>query len=449
MRRLALIGLDCADPVLLQELLPELPTLRGLAERGCLTRLRSVDPPITVPAWMCMMTGKDPGSLGVYGFRNRLDHSYADLRIVDSTVFADAEPIWDTLARQGRRSILLGIPGTYPPRRVAGKLVSGPLTPSAQSTFTYPPSLRDDINRWIGEYLFDIPIGKTKGKLQIAEDIRTMTAQRFELARRLVVDDDWSFFAMVEMGSDRMHHAFWSDHDPTHPQHDAERPSRNAIRDFYRFLDGEIASLIQVLPKGTQLCVASDHGVQRLCGGIAINEWLISHGYLTLKRNPSKPTRLEELIKCGLVDWDRTQAWGAGGYYGRIFFNVIGREPHGAVPPQQYNALQEELVDALGALPDGNQSLRPTRVLRPATTYPVAHGIPPDLLAYFGDLSWRSIGTVGWGRVHLQEEDAGPGTANHALEGVFLSTPPLQGGNPDSIPEVRDALLKHFQLLES
>ena len=49
----------------------ELPNLGGLIDAGTWGPLRSVDPPITVPAWSCMMTGRDPGELGIYGFRNR------------------------------------------------------------------------------------------------------------------------------------------------------------------------------------------------------------------------------------------------------------------------------------------------------------------------------------------------------------------------------------------
>ena len=52
--------------------------------------LRSVDPPITVPAWSCMMTGRDPGELGIYGFRNRADHGYDSLAVADSRSVAGA-----------------------------------------------------------------------------------------------------------------------------------------------------------------------------------------------------------------------------------------------------------------------------------------------------------------------------------------------------------------------
>ena len=68
------IGLDGAVPDILfgDE---RLENLRRLMDAGGYGRLESIVPPITVPAWMCMATSQDPGSLGVYGFRNRVDHS--------------------------------------------------------------------------------------------------------------------------------------------------------------------------------------------------------------------------------------------------------------------------------------------------------------------------------------------------------------------------------------
>src|SRR4051812_37480592 len=59
------IGLDCAEPTLVFERWRDrLPTLSGLMERGCWGRLTSVIPPITVPAWSCMMASRTPGDLG-------------------------------------------------------------------------------------------------------------------------------------------------------------------------------------------------------------------------------------------------------------------------------------------------------------------------------------------------------------------------------------------------
>jgi predicted AlkP superfamily phosphohydrolase/phosphomutase len=81
--KILVIGLDCAAPELLLGD-DRLVNFRRLMEYGCYGRLESVIPPITVPAWMCMSTSQDPGSLGVYGFRNRTDHSYDRMGIVNS-----------------------------------------------------------------------------------------------------------------------------------------------------------------------------------------------------------------------------------------------------------------------------------------------------------------------------------------------------------------------------
>jgi predicted AlkP superfamily phosphohydrolase/phosphomutase len=446
-KKLALIGLDCADPNLMEEFLPDLPALRELIQGGSFARLKSVDPPITVPAWMCMMTGKDPGELGVYGFRNRTDYSYEGLGVTSSARFSEPA-VWDVLGRRGLRSILLGIPGTYPPKPVRGHCISGFLAPDTNAEFTYPASLKDEIASWVGDYILDVGEFRTEDKPWLIEQVHRMTEQRFALARRLIAEKDWDFFAMVEMGPDRIHHGLWAHHDPDHPKHDPQSPFRDALREYYRFLDGRIAELISDLPGGTQVLVVSDHGAQRMDGGIGINEWLIQEGYLTLKEYPDEPTRMGDLIKAGLVDWSRTVAWGEGGYYGRLFLNVAGREPQGAVPPERYEEVRTELAERLASIPDEHGCPIGTRVFRPEELYREVKGIPPDLIVYFGDLRWRSIGTVGWRRIHFHENDTGPDDANHAPYGILIAHPGDGAGEERSILEVMDLVLSHFGIEE-
>jgi len=75
--KVAVLGLDCAAPHLVfDQWREELPNLRQLMDAGRYGPLESTHPPITVPAWACMMSSRDPGQFGIYGFRNRKDHSY-------------------------------------------------------------------------------------------------------------------------------------------------------------------------------------------------------------------------------------------------------------------------------------------------------------------------------------------------------------------------------------
>src|SRR4029077_17698343 len=125
--RICVIGLDCAAPdVIFRD--ERLTNIRRLMDVGLYGKLESVVPPITVPAWMCMTTSQDPGSLGIYGFRNRLDHTYVGLGIASARSITEPA-IWDHLAREGKRSIIVGVPPGYPPRRINGISVSCFLTP--------------------------------------------------------------------------------------------------------------------------------------------------------------------------------------------------------------------------------------------------------------------------------------------------------------------------------
>ena len=102
-KRLAVIGLDCAEPTLVFDTLrDELPTLRQLTQEGWSSRMRSTHPPITVPAWSSMLTSLSPGELGFYGFRNRADYSYDQLTIASSKAVT-APRVWDIASQAGKR----------------------------------------------------------------------------------------------------------------------------------------------------------------------------------------------------------------------------------------------------------------------------------------------------------------------------------------------------------
>lgn len=442
MKKLALIGLDCADPKLVfEEFLPHMPNLKKLVEEGKHGKLESTVPPITVPAWMSMVTGKDPGTLGIYGFRNRKDYSYNSIAFVNS-YSVKHEPVWKTLGKKGLRSVVLGVPPTYPPQRINGYLVSGFLTPSTQSEYTYPPYLKKEIEKWVGEYLLDVEDFRTSNKEKLLQDIYKTTRVRFEVARRLVYEKEWDFFMMVEMGPDRMHHGFWAFYDATHPKHDPKSPLKNAMLEYYTYLDSEIGKLLEVLPEGTEVVVASDHGAQKMDGGIAINDWLIKKGYLVLKERPSRPLRIGEFIKQNLIEWSKTKAWGMGGYYGRLFLNVRGREPEGIIPPEEYEAFRDRLISELSVITDEEGKNIGTRIFKPEEVYQEVNGVAPDLIVYFGNLTWRSIGTVGNEDIWVHENDTGPDDANHAQHGLIISS--LKDKIPERIYEVRDLILRFF-----
>jgi predicted AlkP superfamily phosphohydrolase/phosphomutase len=449
--RVAIIGLDCATPQLLfHDMADELPNIRGMLDGALRGELQSITPPITVPAWACAMTGKTPGQLGIYGFRNRKDTSYEGLSIATSQ--AVQEPaVWDLLGEAGKRSLLIGVPPAYPVRPVDGWRVSCFLTPPSAKQYTWPADLATEVEEEVGEYIFDIPNFREQGTDFVLQQVFAMTERRFKLARRLVRNKPWDFFMMVEMGLDRLHHVFWHYCDPDHPKYEPGNMYENVFRDYYRLMDREVGSLLEVLPDDAVKILMSDHGARAMVGGVCFNDWLLSEGYLTL----SEPLSGRTPIANASIDWPRTVAWGDGGYYGRLFLNVRGREAQGVVEQSRYDEVRDELSRKLQEMkgPDG----RPlgTKVIKPQDAYPEVRGVAPDLIVYFGDLEWRSVGTMGMvqgGGWFTYENDTGPDGANHDKKGIFALTdlPGQPTGTQDGLNliDVGPTLMKLYGLPE-
>jgi predicted AlkP superfamily phosphohydrolase/phosphomutase len=423
--RILILGLDCAAPELLFGF-EDLPNIRRLMDAGAYGRLESVVPPITVPAWMCMATSQDPGSLGVYGFRNRADHSYSDMAITTSRSIT-APAIWDELAREGKRSIIIGVPPGYPPRKINGIAVSCFLTPDTdKNVFTNPPELSNEIRQLVGHYPVDVQGFRTDNKTRLRDEIFAMSRTQFQVVRHLLTSREWDYFHFVDIGLDRVHHGFWKYHDPQHVLHEPDSPFRDTVHDYYRHLDEEIGHVLELLTDDTILLVVSDHGAQRLDGGFCVNEWLVREGLLVLKSYPGAVTPFAKLD----VDWEKTRVWSEGGYYARVFLNVRGREPQGAIDPASYEQFRDEIKAKFEATVDRDGKPLSTLVFKPEEVYHNVRNVAPDLIVHFGGLYWRSIGGVGYPTVHVLENDTGPDDCNHAQFGAFIlaaSGSPLHG----------------------
>jgi len=445
MTKLVIIGLDCATPQLLfDKWLDELPHLKGLVDAGMHGELRSTIPPITVPAWTAMMTSQDPGTLGFYGFRNRKGYGYDELYSANAS-YVKAKTVWNVLSRNRMSSLVFGVPQTYPPKPLNGMLVSSFLAPDKTVDFTYPAEVKAELDSAAdGDYIIDVRNFRTDDKQRLVDEVYEMTRRRFKAFKHFLQKDEFDFAMMVEMGIDRIHHGFWRYFDTSHRLYEPGNQYENVIRDYYRYIDSEIGGLLDGLSPETSVMVVSDHGAKTMVGAICINEWLMREGYLTLREQPTEPTRL----KTDMIDWSRTMAWGEGGYYSRLFMNVAGREPEGVVPQEDYERVRDEIKAKLEAIEDEDGNCINTRALKPEEVYSTCNRIPPDLVVYLGDLDWRSAGSVGTGSVYLYENDTGPDDANHAQDGIFIWRIP--GREPDksmkkfSIYDVAPSILKYY-----
>jgi predicted AlkP superfamily phosphohydrolase/phosphomutase len=427
LRQVFVIGLDCAEPSLVfDRWRPYLPNLSRLMDGGTYGELTSTIPAITVPAWASMLSSQDPGQLGVYGFRNRADYTYENMTIASSRS-VQVDRVWDILSRAGKQVVVAGVPQTYPVKPVNGCMISSFLTPSTSSQYTYPAGLKGEIERVVeGEYLFDVRQFRTQDKDHLLAQIYELADQHDRVIRYLLKTKPWDFFMHVDMGVDRIHHGFWKFFDERHPKHEPGNRYENAVRDYYVHIDGQIGEWLELLGTrdDTVVLVVSDHGGQPMMGGICFNEWLKQEGYLVLDYQPDGIVPLE---KCE-VDWERSRAWGSGGYHARLFLNVKGREPDGVIYPADYERVRDELMERIGRITDPEGNNIGSVAYKPDAIYRQVNNIAPDLIVYFGNLNWRSVGSLGFNRIHTSENDTGPDDANHAQQGLYIYYDPRGKG---------------------
>lgn len=414
MRRVLVIGLDAAAPSLVfNEFRDDLPNLSRIAEMGVYGRLRSCHPPITIPAWIVMVTGVDPGGLGLYGFRHRRNHSYTEITLPSSYSIRERR-VWDYIGEAGGRVCLVGVPPTYPPQPVSGWLISCLMTPSTRKPYTYPLELKGEVEDLVGEYVVDVPF-RRGDRENVLREIYDMTGKRFQVVKYLLARKPWDFFMFVEIGLDRVQHAFWKYFDKNHHLYESGNRFESVIRDYYRYLDREVGEILSLIGDAVVI-VVSDHGAKRMKGAFCINEWLIREGYLKLKSGVEGVKELEKVK----VNWSETVAWAWGGYYARVFINVKGREKYGVVNPEDYEDVRSELIKKIKSIRGPSGEAWSNHVYRPEELYPICRGNPPDLIVYFDDLYWRSAGTIGHDTFYLPENDLGPDDAVHDYDGVFI-----------------------------
>ncbi len=416
MEKVIVFGLDGATFRLLTPWMDagHLPRLRAIRDAGVSGLLESSIPPVTAPAWQCFMTGKNPGKHGVHYWLRRKADSYEETPVTTM----DGRALWEYLSDAGKRVCVLNVPFTWPLPAVNGVVISGFNTPSIQGAdFCNSPELLADIESRLGPYpvyLKTPPLMETRqfeGAIdRLLDDVHGFLDYHFDAAEYILSrSGDFDFVMFYEVATDRVQHALWTYMDPTHPEYDPAEAGRvfPRILRFYQTLDARMGRLIdRASGSDTHVFVVSDHGQGPGHTGIDLNAWLLTQGYIRIKRRAfsqlkhaawrlgwtpsllrrepfrtlgrailrrkvaSGPGRREEswaqllarsrvprllrwlFLSMNDIDWTRTRAYCCNAY-GQISINLAGREPQGCVTPgAEYDALKAEVAEKLAALVD-------------------------------------------------------------------------------------------------
>jgi len=460
-----IIGLDGATFDIVDPLARagRLPVLSRLMREGSHAPLRSTILPNSFPGWASCITGTSEGMHGVFSPFIKKSGQYGVTAMSGRDIMT--RPLWQILTEHRARSIVLNVPTSYPPEEINGLLVTGMLTPSLESGFTYPEDLRDGLLRAVPDYQIEperIPDRRAR-----AEEFRRTIAVREKALKFLVDQGEWDFLMVVFSVLDRAQHDYWADKEPTHPRHDPNSPDefRNFIHEIYERLDAAAGRLIEMVPSACRVIVCSDHGFCSELYEIRVNEVLANAGLLSFKSPATRKTRsrlrelkgklsrrllgqsingnvLDKKVQYGSaflgeIDWSRTRAFFAQDK--GVWLNLKGREQSGIVQERAFDSVIKEVQDVL------------QRLRSPIDGLPVFERVMTRDQAFHGRWSSRlpDVVMVPRSDQYVYNERPGYGeevvaadstTGTHARDGIFIAwgNGIAQGATFETPPNLRD-----------
>ncbi len=460
-----IIGLDGATFDLIRPLAQagRLPVLERLMREGAHAPLRSTILPNSFPGWSSCTTGTSEGMHGVFSPFIKNPASYAVRAMSGRDI--QTQHIWDFLSAEQGRSIVINIPTTYPPEPLNGVMVTGMLTPSLASEFTYPQRLKSDLLSALPDYL--IEPGRHPDKHARLREFQRATEGHERVAHYLLERYEWDFLMLVFSVLDRAQHDFWADMDTSHPRHDPHTPPefRRFIEQTYEQLDAAIGRLLERLPTEVRVLIVSDHGFCSELFEVRVNELLASAGLLAfkspaLRRPRARMKSLREKVSRRLftkaqngnvldrkvaygsafldeIDWPRTRAYFAQDK--GVWVNLAGREPHGIVRENEFASVAEEARAALVALvsPHDAEPVFETVLRREEAFNGLwAHRLPDVVMTVRRD-EYVYNERPGYSDVIVSADST---TGTHAKDGILIAWGKgIQAGTPfTSPPQLRD-----------
>ncbi len=311
--KVMVIGLDGATLDLIKPWAEEgvLPNFKKFIENGAFGNLKSTLPILSPPAWTSIVTGKNPGKHGIYEFWKWPSKEDPTLHPVNSK-HRKSPAIWNILSKYGVKSIVINVPVTYPPEEINGIIVSGMLTPSIKSDFTYPKEIKNMLLKRgyeIGSDIQELSVNRLKTFLKICQT----TLKRAESAIFLIQNYPWSFFFVVFRELDSIQHYFWDEKD--------------LILKYYKILDDIIGRFLNFIDKNTTMIIVSDHGFGPVNKAIYINVWLNNIGLLKRKELFRSKSSLKILFNIENKILEKLYKLGAGKIINLIPTSIIRKIP--------------------------------------------------------------------------------------------------------------------------
>ena len=336
--RTVVLGLDGVPYTLLKNLKNKgrIPNMASIFGKGYFGQMSVCIPEISSVSWSSFMTGAQSGEHGIYGFVDLEPGTYK--MYFPNFTHIKVPALWDDMAAQARKTVVINMPATYPARQIDGALISGFVAIDINKA-VYPPSLTARLNEM--GYRIDLDTARAREDHDfLFRDLDDTLESRERAVDFLWNEIDWDLFIVVVTGTDRLMHFLWDAYeDEKHPYHQNfldyfDKVDSLAGRLFDRFLD-----LNGSQDGKNQFCMFSDHGFTKIETEVYLNHWLQENGYLRFQ-NGSPETIMD--IGPGSTAFALDPS--------RIYVNLKGKYPLGTIDVKDYDRVRRELKQGLEAL---------------------------------------------------------------------------------------------------
>lgn len=216
---------------------------------------------------------------------------------------------------------------------------------------TVPPERTEELIAAAGPYMeVDDPWAYMDGWVDLDFYMDQLTAHNDWWMKATVyglTQTEWDM-AFSWVGTiDHVQHVLYGGIDPACSYYNPdEAPAiMDRIRRVYAEVDERIGRILETVDLDeTLVCLVSDHGFSCIEQNPYLKHHLAKAGLLSFELDPQTGEML--------IDWKKTKCFPLEPCHAHIFVNLKGRDPDGIVEPEDYEAVQEEIIDALLGMRD-------------------------------------------------------------------------------------------------
>lgn len=225
--------------------------------------------------------------------------------------------------------------------------------------YSVPASLSSDVEKVAGTYMeVDDPWAFMDGWMtsDLYLEQLGLHANWWGNATKYVLEHQPWDMAFSWVGTiDHIEHALYSGIEPTSRVYSEKTAPFcwNMIRETYKQVDENIGKILTAVDlKETYVILISDHGMTHLDWNPFVKEHLQRAGLLkyNLDLSTDDPSNLS-------IDWANTMCHPLEPCHAHIFINLKGRDPQGIVEPEDYEKVQDKIINCLMSMKNPENGL--------------------------------------------------------------------------------------------